>query len=52
MAIDAFNKTYSVPIRSKTGEAVASVFRSILARTDGSRPLVIRTDSRRIEMTV
>jgi transposase InsO family protein len=44
-AIDAFSKfAYSVPIRFKTAEAVVSAFRSILARTGGRRPLVVRTD--------
>jgi hypothetical protein len=44
-AIDAFSKyAYSVPIRSRTAEAVVSAFRSILARTGGRRPLVVRTD--------
>jgi transposase-like protein len=44
-AIDAFSKyAYSVPIRSKTAEAVVSAFRSILAETGGRRPLVLRTD--------
>jgi transposase-like protein len=44
-AIDAFSKyAYSVPIRSKTAGAVASAFRSILAKNCGRRPLVVRTD--------
>jgi len=34
---------YSVPICSKTGEAVALAFRCILAR-NGGRPLAMRTD--------
>ena len=41
----AFSKyAYSVPIRSKAAEAVVSAFRSILARTSGRRPLVVRMD--------
>ena len=35
---------YSVPIRSKECEAVVSVFRSILPRPSGRRPLVMRKD--------
>lgn len=44
--MDAFSKyVYSVPIRSKTSEAVASAFRSILAKTrNSSKPLAVRTD--------
>jgi hypothetical protein len=41
-AIDAFSKySYSLPIRFKTGEAVASAFRSILSRNRGRIPLVV-----------
>ena len=43
--LNTFSKyAYSFPIRSKTGEAVASAFRSILSRTRGIKPLVVRTD--------
>ena len=46
-AIDAFSKyAYSVPMHSKTGESVASAFRSMLAKVGSSRrPLVMRTDN-------
>jgi hypothetical protein len=33
-----------VPFRSKTGEAVASAFRSILAGSGSRRPMAVRTD--------
>jgi len=43
--IVAFSKyAYTVPIRSKKGEAVASAVRSILSRTRDRKPLVVRTD--------
>jgi len=46
--IDAFSKhAYSVPIRSKTSEAVASAFPSILAKIgNSSKPLAVRTRAR------
>ena len=44
-AIDAFSIYASlVPMRSKTGEAVASAFRFLLSRTMGRISLVVRTD--------
>jgi len=42
-AIDAFSKyAYSLPICSKTGEAVALAFRFIVAK-NGGRTLAVRT---------
>jgi hypothetical protein len=44
-AKDAFSmNAYSLPIRSKTSEAVALAFQSILSRTRERKPLVVRTD--------
>jgi len=48
-AIDAFSKyAYTIPIRSKTDEAVVSAFRSIMARTRGRKPLEVRTDKDKV----
>jgi transposase InsO family protein len=48
-AIDAFSKYACwLPLRSKTVGAVASAFRSILAKNGNRRPLVVRTDKGKV----
>ena len=45
-AIYVFYKyAHSVLTRSKTGETVATAFRSILYKADGRKPLALRTDN-------